>query len=343
LSVAASTPHEQAPPPPAAAPAKGRPTRKKKPKAPLIAGLCFGAVAIAALIYFWPDLMKKVSHGNQELAAEQAATNATPPPPPELTTEEILQKVGDTYKGLTDYAAKADTIAEIDMSALIPGNKGTRMNTTSTLQLGRTNFYRLEWDQKADGKEVKGAAWNSGKGNFVGYGPVPPSKVKTRELALAPATASFLLSGGIAELFFSDTNSFADLAKDFTKTNGPTPTGKPCYMLTGEVNHQGAFIWIDKSSFMIVQLEGILGGALDEAELKKLPSGQRAQAVALSKLKGTVTETYTSILTNQNLVASAFETAFKPAGNATAARAKRGAPTPGSMAQPRRSRGQPPQ
>ena len=341
--MAASTPPEQPPAPAAAAPSKARPTRKKKPKAALIAGLAFGAVAVAALIYFWPELMKKVSHGNQELAAEQAATNAPPPPPPELTTEEILQKVGDTYKGLTDYAAKAQTIAEIDMSALVPGKKGMRMNTMSTMQLGRTNFYRLEWDQNADGKNVKGAAWNSGKGNFIGYGAIPPSKVKTRELALAPAAASFLLSGGIAELFFSDTNSFAELAKDFTKTNGSSPTGQPCYMLTGEVNHEGAFIWIDKSSFMIVQLEGILGGTIDDAELKKLPSGQRAQAMALAKLKGSVIETYTSIQTNQSLAASSFETAFKPAGNVAAARGKRAAPTPGSMAQPRRSRGPPPQ
>jgi hypothetical protein len=345
LSMAASTPHAQPPMPAtsAASMANARPTRKKKPKAGLIAGLALGTVAVAALIYFWPDLMKKVSHGNVKLAEEQAATNAPPPPPPELTTEEILQKVSETYKGLTDYAAKAQTVGDIDMTALaIPGKKLLRTSTTSTLQLGRTNFYRLEWEQKADGKTVEGAAWNSGKGNFVGYGPIPPSKVKTRELALAPAAASFLLSGGIAELFFSDTNSFAEMAKDFTKTNGPSPTGKECYVLTGEVNHQGAVIWIDKISFLIVQLEGILGGTIDEAELKKLPSSQRGQAAMLAKLKGSVTETYTSIQTNQNLMASAFETAFKPAGN-TAVRGKRPAPTPGSMANPRRQRGQPPQ
>jgi len=286
--------------------------------------------------------MKKVSHGNQELAAEQAATNA-PPPPPELTTEEILQKVGDTYKGLTDYAAKAQTTADIDMSALVPGKKPMSLNIMSTMQLGRTNFYRLEWEEKIDGKASKGAAWNSGKGNFVDSGAAQPSKVKTRELAFAPAASSFLLSGGIAELFFSDTNSAAEMAKDFTKTNGPTPTGKPCYMLAGEVNHQGAFIWIDKSSFMIVQFEAILGGTLDEVELKKLPAAQRAQAVALSKLKGSITESYTSIQTNQNLMASAFETSFKPAGTPAAPRGKRASSMAGQLTQPRRNRGQAPQ
>jgi hypothetical protein len=303
-----------------------------------------GAVAVAAAIYFWPELMKKVSHGNQDLAAAaQAPTNVPPPPPPELTTEEILQKVGDTYKNLIDYAAKATTVCDIDMSALVPGQKSVRMNATSSLQLGRTNNYRLEWEQTAAGKTIKGAAWSAGKGNFVGYGPIPPSKVKTRELALAPAAASFILSGGIAELFFSDTNSFADLTKDFTKTNNPNLNAQDNYVLTGEVNHQSVLLWVNKSTFLLTQIEGVLGGNIDEAELKKLPSAQRAQAKNLAKLKGTIIETYTAIQTNQNLLASAFESAYKAAATAGAARAKRPSSMAGQLTQPGGSRKQQPQ
>jgi hypothetical protein len=54
--------------------------------------------------------------------------------------------------------------------------------------------------------------------------------------------------------------------------------------------------------------------------------------LALSKLKGTITETYDSIQTNQNLLASAFEAALqthrqcrRPAGAQRASR-----PWPGS-------------
>ena len=84
-----------------------KPTRKKKPKAALIAGFSLGAVAVAAAIYFWPELMKKVSHGNQAIAAaDLTPTNVPPPPPPELTTEEVLQKVADTYRGLVDYGCQ---------------------------------------------------------------------------------------------------------------------------------------------------------------------------------------------------------------------------------------------
>jgi hypothetical protein len=348
LSMAASTPPGQ-PSPSATAAASfytGKPVHKKKPKTGLIVGLSLGAVAIAAAIYFWPEMMKKVSHGNQEIAAAaQVDTNTPPPPPPELTTEEILEKVGETYKGLTDYAAKAQTICDIDMSAVVPGQKNLRMTANSTLQLGRTNNYRLEWDENAGGKEIKGAAWSSGKGNFVGYGPIPPSKVKNRQLAMAPAASAFILSSGIAELFFSDTNSVATMTKDFTKTNGSSPNGQPCYELTGEVTqegiHSGLILWIDKSTFLIAQVEGILDGKTDEAALKKLPSSERGQATIISKLKGTITETYSNIQTNQNLLASAFETAYKPTGAPAAPRARRASSMAGQLTQPRRGNQQP--
>jgi hypothetical protein len=316
--------------------------RKKKPKTGLIAGISVGAIAVVAAIYFWPTLMKKVSHGNQEIAAEQIATNTPPPPPPELDTEEILQKVSDTYKGLTDYSAKAQTACDIDMSA-IPGQKPLRMTANSSLQLGRTNNYRLEWEENASGKEIKGAAWSSGKGNFVGYGPYAPGKVKTRQLALAPAESAFILSGGIAELFFSDTNSFAGLSKDFTKTNGPGLDTHGGYVLAGEVNHLGVLLWVDKSTFLITQIEGVLGGKIDDAELKKLPSAERNQAKMLSMLKGTITESYSNIQTNQNLLASAFETAYKPDANPSARPSKRASSMAGQLTQPRRSRTPQPQ
>jgi len=338
LSIAAATPHAQASAP-AATPYTAKPTKKKKPQTGLIVGLSLGAVAIAAAIYFWPELMKKVSSSDKAAtAAAEAATNAPPPPPPELTTEEIFTKVGETYKGLTDYAAKAQTISAIDMSAIAPGQKSLNMTTTSTLQLGRTNNFRLDWEQKGSGATLTGSAWNSGKGNFVGYGPYQPTKVKTREAALTPAAEKFfILSPGVAELFFSDTNSFADQATNFTKTNNPNLNAPDSYVLTGDANHVGMLVWVNKQSFLITQIEIFFGEPIDEAEIKKLPSAQRQQLTMLSKLKGTVTETYSSIQVNQHLMASAFESAYKPTGNPTARRAANQAGSrqnmPGSQAE----------
>jgi hypothetical protein len=347
--MAASTAHPQASTSAAAAFYAAQPVRKKKPKTGLIVGLSLGGCAVAAAIICGPSLIKKFKHWDQaDTTAQttaQTATNTPPPPPPPLTTVEILQNVGDAYKGITDYSAQAKTVCSLDMSALMPGKTApVTINTTSSMQLGRTNNYRLEWEQKATGTTVKGAAWSAGKGNFVGYGPVAPSKVKTREAALLPAASYFILSGGIADIFFSDTNSLAADVKDFTKTNGPSlANGQDCYVLAGEQNHLNLLVWVNKSTFLINQIEVILGGNIDQAELKKLPVAQRNVMLTMSKLKGTITETYDNIHTNQNLLASAFETAYQPPANPVAAPSQRPSSMAGQLANPRRNRGQQPQ
>ncbi len=341
LSMAASTPHPQAASSAAAAFHSLQPVRKKKPKTGLIVGLSVGACAIAAAIIFGPGLMKKYKPAEVAATPPPAATNEPPPPPP-LTTQEILQNVGDSYKGMKDYSAEAKTVCNLDMSALVPGKTApVTINTSSSLQLGRTNNYRLEWQQIVSGTTIKGAAWSSGKGNFVGYGPVAPSKVKTREQALLPAASALILSGGIAEIFFADTNSIAAAVKDFTKTNGPSLNGLDCYMLIGEQNHLSVEVWVNKSTFLINQIEVTLGGKIDPAELKKLPLEQRNVMTALSKLKGTITETYDNIHTNQNLLASAFETSFQPVANP--AGSSQPSSMAGQLANPRRGKRQQPQ
>jgi len=324
--------------------------RKKKSKTGLIVGISLGACAIVAAIIAGPNLMKKFKHGDQPDAAAQAAakaaTNAPPPPPPELTTVEVMQNVADAYKGLTDYSAQAKTVANLDMSALMPAQtRPVAISTTSSMQLGRTNNYRLEWEQTSAGATVKGAAWSAGKGNFVGYGPVAPNKVKTRQLALLPAASALVLSGGIADVFYAETNSLATDVKDFTKTNGASLNGQDCYVLAGEQNHMGVLVWVNKSNFLINQIEVTLGGAMDPAELKKLPVAERNVMTTLSKLKGTITETYSNIRSNQNLLASSFETAYRPPANAAAAAAPSQRPSSmaGQLANPRRRGPQPQQ
>ncbi len=320
-STSAPPAHTPAPLPPGAQ--MGKPTKKPKKKAGLIIGICSGVVALGALIYFWPQLMAALKKEDAAKLAAQVDTNVPPPPPPELSTEEILDKLSETYKGFTDYSARAQTVGELDLSGLIPGSKSMQTSTKSSLQFGRTNYYRLEWDQTAAGKEVKGAAWNAGKGNYVEYGAAAPNKVKTRDLAVMPALQSFILSPVVMEVFFDTTNSVTKDAKDFTKTNAPDLENQQNWVLAGEVEHQSVLIWIRKDSFVINKIMLKLGGMIDDAELKKMPSSQRAQMQALSKIKGKVTEEYSQIQTNQHLMAATYETPFKPAapgapGNAAA-------------------------
>ena len=295
------------------------PVPKKKSKTGFIAGWAIGGCVAAALIYFGSSLAKKYGLLKKEADVNQAETNAPPPPPPELTTEEILQKVNDAYKGLSDYAAKGQTTAALDLSGVSPGKGMMNLTSSSSLQLGRTNFYRLEWSQNVAGKDTSGAAWNAGRGDFVGYGAVAPRKVKSRLEAMMPASASLVLGSVIAETFFGTTNSVVDKSNDFTKTNAVRLNGVDCYVLVGIDHHQTFEFWVDKHSFLVAQVQLVLGGKMDEAELKKLPSEQRNAMMMMAKLKGTVTETYDSIQTNQNLTASAFTATYTPSAAPVAA------------------------
>jgi hypothetical protein len=107
----------------------------------------------------------------------------------------------------------------------------------------------------------------------------------------------------------------------------------------------GVLVWVNKSTFLINQIEVTLGGTVDPAELKKLPVSERKMMETMSKLKGTITETYSNIRSNQNLLASSFETAYRPPANAgpAAAPSQRPSSMAGQLANPRRRGPQPQQ
>ncbi len=325
LSMAASTTNH-----PATATAfavKGPPVRRKKKRTGLYAGLAASACGIAGVIIFWQPLSNfgrsintKYIHHDAVPLEQQQPTNEPPPPPPELTAEEVLQNVADTYKGLTTYAVKGLSVAAIDASAIKAG-QGLQSSTEGvSLELGRTNLYRLEWELNSGGKPFKGAAWSATKGDYVGYGPYPATKSKNRQTALATAySVSQAQCVALAQLFFDDTNSFARQSSAFARTNGPTLAtqinGRNCYVLDGEFTAHDVVLWIDKESFLVRQIQFVFGGKLDDSTLTGLPPAQKSQLTTWSKLKGTITETYQKPETNQNLTASAFEAEFAPTLN----------------------------
>jgi hypothetical protein len=302
---------------------RGPPTRKKKKRTGLYAGLAAGACGILGVILFWHPLSdfghatysKYIHHSDVSL--EQAATNVPPPPPPELTTEEILQNVADKYKSMTNYAVKGLSVAVVNVSAIKPGQPEQNSTKGVSLELGRTNLYRLEWELKTSTTPYKGVAWSAGKGDYVGYGPYPATKAKNRETAMATAsTASQALCIALAQLFFDETNSLGRQAAAFAKTNGPNLAtkinGRNCYVLDGEFDAHDLVLWIDKENFLIPQIQFIFGGKLDESTLKGMPAALKNQLMTWAKLKGTITETYQTAEVDQNLAASSFETEFAP-------------------------------
>jgi hypothetical protein len=285
--------------------------KAKKPRTILYVKLGAGLAALAAAAYFAPNLYDKYQHHKETVLAEQAATNAPPPPPPELTADEILKKLGATYKELTSYGAQGDSVGDLDMSEINPLFK-ERLHPTAKLSilLGRGAHYRIEWERQAGPKTLKGAAWSAGKGDFIRTG-TAPTKVKNWQSALIAAEASSgTLGVGLADLFFDATNSVTVLLKNYSKTNNESINGHKCYVVTGQIASQNILLWVEKDDFLIEQMEMVLTGKIDAEALAALPAAQKAQAQVMSKIKGNIIETYKDIETNKVLNAEAFQTAF---------------------------------
>jgi hypothetical protein len=301
---------------PAIAAARAR--KAKKPPVGLYVGWGVGAVVAVAAVLFAPKLLDKYHQHQEAIAAAQAAAKAPPPkpPPPDLAADEILKKVGATYKKLTSYSAQGVSIGTIDRSQISPAMKEPQTVTTKlSLRLGRPDHYRMEWEREVGKQHIKGAVWAAGKGDFVHPG-TATAKVKDRETALNTAAAySDSLGTYIAALFFDQTNSPAAALKNYAKTNNETLNGQKCYVLTGQIASRKLLFWVHKSDFLIAQAELILGGKVDEATLAGLTLAQKAQMEKASKLKGNFIETYQDIVTNKVLNPGDFETAFPP--NAT--------------------------
>jgi hypothetical protein len=313
LTMAASTVHHAATSP-VMATAIAR--KAKKPRVGLYVGLGVGAVVAVAAILFVPKALDQYHQHQAALAAAAAATNAPPPPPPELEADEILQKVVETYKGLTSYSVQGLSVGTVDSSQINPAMKEPQMVSTKlSLRLGRPDHYRMEWVRGVGAQQVKGAIWAADKGDFIHAG-AATTKLKDRETALNTAAAtSGTLGVFMAALFFDDTNSVAVTLKNCAKTNNETLNGKTCYVLTGQIASRNMLFWVHKSDFLIAQAELILGGKVDEATLAGLSLAQKAQMEKASKLKGNFIESYQEIVTNKVLNPNDFETAFPP--NAT--------------------------
>ena len=293
--------------------------KAKKPRVGLYVGLGVGAVVAVAAIFFVPKLLDKYNQQKEAAAAEQAATNAPPPPPPELTADEILKRVGETYKYLTSYSAQGVTIGTIDKSQITPAMKEPQTVTTKlSLRLGRPDHYLLEWEREIGAQHIKGAVWAAGKGDFVHPGKVT-IKVKDRETALKTAAASSdTLAAWIAALFFDETNSPAAVLKNCAKTNNETLNGQKCYVLTGQIASQSVLFWVHKSDFLIAKAERIFGGKVDNAMPAGLTPAQKAQMDKTSKVKGNYIETYQDIAANKTLNPDDFGNHFRSQCNSAA-------------------------
>jgi hypothetical protein len=107
-----------------------------------------------------------------------------------LTPNQIFEKVQENYASLSSYSDEGQIVETMD---------DTVTTTGFIIRLARTNFYRIEWDQRSESPyrtENIGpqGVWSSGAGDYVemGWG---VQRQYDREVALANAADT---SGGAA-------------------------------------------------------------------------------------------------------------------------------------------------
>src|SRR5581483_10708261 len=129
------------------------------------------------------------------------------------------------------------------------------------------------------------------------------------------------LATSIMTLFFGDDNPMAQFMSDWGQTEDQTISDQDCYTITAKMLGQKLKMWVNKSNYMIIQSEVTLGAPVSDtelqdmmntfdkrqnrtpAEIQKQKAAATMMAAMMTKIRGTVTETYDTVRTNPSLTA----------------------------------------
>jgi len=210
--------------------------------------------------------------------------------------------------------------------------KGMTNTTEVTVKLARPDLYLIEGNTKTAAGRMSMtntvAIWSAGKGNFMLMDfhqktmPATYMQFNDRNTALAMSGGSGGLAMGIPQLFFDETEGMTGLIKEWGQTADEPVNGQDCYTLTAKMLGQKLEIWVSKTSCMILQSQITLGGPMSDADINaafdtfntgtnqaqtaQLKAQAKQQAAAMTKIRGTITETYDNIETNKAFAADDF-------------------------------------
>ncbi|HVU07897.1 MAG TPA: sigma-70 family RNA polymerase sigma factor [Verrucomicrobiae bacterium] len=174
-----------------------------------------------------------------------------------LPPKEIVKKAMDKYASLTSYN---------DTGKYISVRNGKTNNVTAfKIRLGRTNLYRIEFEETPfPAVPTRGAVWSAGKGGFAMFGEndfgskgriekLPDMKSALLRAALAgwgAANAFFNLGGNLKVLSIWDPNKVE-------KQNDEKIGNVDCYVISGTENNLTRTVWIGKRDFLLHQSQTI--------------------------------------------------------------------------------------
>ncbi|MGD0743950.1 MAG: sigma-70 family RNA polymerase sigma factor [Verrucomicrobiota bacterium] len=186
-----------------------------------------------------------------------------------LTPQGILQKSQEAYASLSSYSAKDTAVI------------GKTFTSTSTVELARPDFYRLEINGYSASTTNIGAVWNSGDGNFMfsHRGTSSYSKYASRESAFLEVS---VMMRGVSCVFIPNIFFNKKIATEDVKMSAYGNEVREekidevdCYVLTADNLAHGLIsekLWIGKKDFLIRQRQLVGGPEADKADSSNIPN-----------------------------------------------------------------------
>jgi len=263
--------------------------------------------------------------GAQEILAkvQQAYTNLTSLTVTGTSTG-VMDISGVTADDLNPNQSTADKNATLKAAQVA---KSVTNLTEVSIKLARPDLYQIEGVSKMAVGQIAGfnftiAVWTAGGTNFALLGKNFTTAENRRE-ALLKTAAMGKLASAIPQLFFDEANAWAG-TKNWGPAEDESLDGQNCYTLTAKVMGQKLKIWVSKTSCLILQSQITIGGALSDldindafdtpdmkanytlAQLEEMKTQTKLKSAMMPKIRGTITETYDNIQTNENLTAADF-------------------------------------
>jgi hypothetical protein len=174
----------------------------------------------------------------------------------DLTAGQIVQQARAAYAKLTSYRDAGKSVTT--MGSL------TAASFNFTIQLARTNLYKVVWWQGEESFTPKGAVWSAGNGNYLWMAALGATarKEQSQELAIASATG---ISGGAAASIpgtFFKMNWGGVLAAATQSARLPDEKigDADCFVLKSDAKGRTNILWIAKSDFLLRQIENDVSG-----------------------------------------------------------------------------------
>jgi outer membrane lipoprotein-sorting protein len=214
-----------------------------------------------------------------------------------------------------------------------PANLPKAMTNTTdvAIKLSRPDLYRIEGTTKMEAGRMNRtntiAVWSPGKINYTLM--IFPGFKNYR--TVADRKSAFMMtaqSGGlvmtIPQLFFDEADDMGKFITDWGQTDDDAVDGEDCYTLTAKMMGQKLKIWVSKTSYMILQSQITLGAPVSDADLdtamstfdtntnktpaqlEKDKTQAKQQVAMMTKIRGTITETYDNIQTNETFTPDDF-------------------------------------